>query len=277
MRYPIALKKVVHNSKYIVKNAFTNNALYLDWCKGFNNFGDILNPILVNYISEKNIINVNSRYCLSENMLAIGSILDRATKYSIVWGSGYISSKSHVLSTPKKIHAVRGPFTRKLLLEQGIECPEVYGDPALLMPKFYKPTVASKYELGIIPHYSDKHAPFLKSLAAQGVLIIDIQNPNPLKVVDQLLSCKHIASSSLHGLIIPEAYGIPTLWLNISGTLTGDKFKFKDYYASIGEELPIRYQLEENTSKEFLIANTTLKSMDIDLDKLLKSFPEELI
>lgn len=90
-------------------------------------------------------------------------------------GSGFISSSSKFKIKPKQICAVRGPLTRDLIIKQGIECPEIYGDPALLYPLFYKPTIKKKYRLGVIPHYVDQNNPLLKIFKQyQDILIIDI-------------------------------------------------------------------------------------------------------
>lgn len=55
-------------------------------------------------------------------------------------------------------------------------------------------------------------------------------------VIEQIASCDYIASSSLHGLIVAEAYGIPNLWLEISGKLLGGHFKFHDFFLSLGKD-----------------------------------------
>ena len=87
----------------------------------------------------------------------IGSIIESlANKESIIWGSGAMYGGEKVLyEKPKKVLAVRGPLTRKYLLSQGVDCPEVYGDPALLLPKIYNPLIEKKYKLGVIPHNID--------------------------------------------------------------------------------------------------------------------------
>jgi pyruvyltransferase len=54
--------------------------------------------------------------------------------------------------------------------------PEIYGDPALLLPKYYLSKVKKKIRVGIIPHYVDKNNPWIKKISKEeGVLILDIK------------------------------------------------------------------------------------------------------
>ena len=251
-------------------------SLFLDWSKTEHNFGDILNPFLVSHLTDFNIINTNSRYTYYPHLLAIGSILDRATSLSSVWGSGYISKDSCFISKPKKIYAVRGPLTRQKLIKQGVECPEVYGDPALLMSRFYPSHKQKRFKLGILPHYSDKLNTFLPLIQDDRVKVIDIQNPNPLKVIDEICSCECLASSSLHGLIIADSYQIPSVWLKFSNKLVGGSFKFHDYFQSIGSNVKDPYVVTSDIDPKALIASCRLRKLDIDLELLMKSFPNSI-
>lgn len=207
------------------------------------NWGDALNPVLIQKISGKTpLIATKYTYHIKSGPVysAIGSVLERANTNNcghgnlVVWGTGFISSQGRLKVQPKKICAVRGPLTRELLLKQGYECPEIYGDPALLCPKFYRPESRKRYKLGIIPHYVDKnHAAINNFQNNPDVIIIDILG-GIRNVVDQICSCQKIASSSLHGIIAADAYGIPSTWIKFSDNVVGNGFKFFDYFKSVG-------------------------------------------
>ena len=101
------------------------------------------------------------------NYGCIGSLIDMGlfNSHTIIWGAGTIAGTAKLHYKPLKVCAVRGKLTRKYLLEQGIDCPEIYGDPALLLPKIYQPKVEKQYKLGIIPHYVDQENPLLGELS----------------------------------------------------------------------------------------------------------------
>lgn len=65
--------------------------------------------------------------------------------------------------------------------------------------------------------------------------------------VDQLCSAERVISSSLHGIILAESYGIPAvLYLpeEVKGNLT--LYKYRDYYYGTGRyEFPIAKTIQE--------------------------------
>jgi len=268
------------------------------WYKGKRNFGDDLNPALIKYLSGSEPIfikpkkfslidrarpriikyfpladklwNVKTQKSDEDIYVVIGSILTYADRNTNVWGPGFISEYSRVKERPKKIYAVRGPLTRKILINQGIECPEIYGDPALLYPMFYKPHIQKKYSLGIIPHSAEKNI-FWSKYMDQDVLIIDIGS-GINNVVDSICSCECIASSSLHGIIAADAYSIPSIWIKISDRVIGDGFKFMDYFASVGRtEMPLI--INNNTTFQDIYNKFSDYELDINLDKLINACP----
>jgi pyruvyltransferase len=232
------------------------------WYNEDNNWGDKLNPILIQHISGQKVI--YTKKAGHFKYIVVGSILHYADDKSEVWGAGLISSNHKPRGNPK-IHAVRGPLTRKRLLELGHDCPEIYGDPALLYPRYYNPKIEKKYELGIIPHYKDKENSWVRN--KKGAKVIDIQGPLN-KVVDEVCSCEAIISSSLHGIIMADAYGIPGYWVKLSDKLVGGDFKFRDYCMSVGREPIALILTNTNIEEQFFDYK-----INIDLGKLMNACP----
>ena len=88
-----------------------------------------------------------------------------------------------------------------------------------------------------------------------------------------MLEVENVISSSLHGLIIADAYGIPNARVNISNKLIGGDFKFKDYCMSVGREIDLGFQLYKNTTLKEISELHFNKKIDFDSNKLLNSSP----
>lgn len=243
---------------------------------GGQNWGDALNPLLIKQISGREAIFANELINIGNEDVysVIGSILENIPKKNlVVWGSGFISSSGSFKKKPREICAVRGPLTRSLIIKQRVECPEVYGDPALLYPLFYQPQVKREYKLGIIPHYADKNNCLLNRFKNHpDVLLIDILS-GINKVVDDICRCECIASSSLHGIIAADAYSIPSLWIEFSDQIKGNGFKFHDYLDSVGrlEDNPIK--ITNKTTFEDIYSQFYKYKIDVDLINLIEACP----
>lgn len=204
------------------------------------NYGDLLSRYLAEKISNKSIKWVHPKkqpwYKWNKvNYLSVGSIIHHATPKSIVWGSGIIDQEQKVASAD--FRAVRGPETRKYLIEQGMDCPSVYGDPAILMPRFYNPTIQKKCKIGLIPHYNDYKKVAGQYTDQKDIIVIDLMTLDVEATTDLVLQCEHTISSSLHGMIISHAYKIPSVWVEFSNKIFGDGIKYIDYLESI--DLPL--------------------------------------
>jgi|TARA_R110000822_G_scaffold288991_3_gene410250 pyruvyltransferase len=233
------------------------------------NWGDELNKTLVNYLSGSE---VHYGTHVDKHYLCIGSILRLANKNSIVWGSGFIKENEKAEGEGLFL-AVRGPLSRNKLLDQGFSCPQIYGDPALLLPRFYNPPITKKYKLGIIPHYIDQDNEWLDQFKDNpSVNIINILNPNVLEFVDEIKKCEVILSSSLHGIICGDAYGIPSYWIELSDKVIGEGFKFRDYFLSVKRSKRSNYYINISTFKLNKTKFYDYK-IDIDLDLLYQSCP----
>ena len=231
---------------YLFRHAIIVNG-YVDdhtW-KGIRhrNWGDDLNYYFLKELTGRPIVFYHNfklaKLLHLNNYLCIGTLLD-AVNYSnantIVWGSG-VSGQERTFIHPERIKAVRGFKTKEFCDRYKVECPNVYGDPALLLPLIYKPSVKKRYRLGIIPHVIDQKHPVISELKekySNNVLIIDLANYRKwTDVIDQICSCERILSSSLHGLIVSDTYQVPNCWIELTGNISGGYYKFYDYASSV--------------------------------------------
>jgi pyruvyltransferase len=161
-------------------------------------------------------------------------------------------------------------MTRENLMNNSISCPEIYGDPGLLIKKYSSPVSIKKYKLGLIPHKSEKNLNPLKDFSKiPEVKIIDIENTK--NFLNDLNSCEKIASSSLHGLIFSDSFQIPNIWISLSDKIDGGQFKYLDYYSSIyksdiSKMKPI--QVTSASQYQTILKSAFVKGIDLDLDLL---------
>jgi glycosyltransferase involved in cell wall biosynthesis/Tfp pilus assembly protein PilF len=189
------------------------------------NFGDTLTPIILDHFLKEPIAPAGKDD--SGKILAAGSILQYLRKDDVVWGTGVIQRKAIRPPEGVKFLAVRGPLTRGMI---EAEVPKIYGDPAILLPLIYHPRVEKTHKIGLVPHYVDK-----LQVKVDGEKLIDVR-ADWKKVIEEILACEMIVSSSLHGIIVAEAYGIPAIWAKYSDGLVGGELKFQDYFLGTGRQ-----------------------------------------
>ena len=232
---------------------FSSNVIRLFWWneiklqgKSRENYGDLLGKYLVEKISKKEVIWTNPKVFSLFNKLifvTVGSVLANVNKRCVVWGSGIISREQQVMRA--KFLAVRGPQTRDCLLKQGYDVPKKYGDPALLLPNFFNPTIEKQYKIGIIAHYIDYKIVSQYYKNDNDILLIDLMTNDIEETTHEFLKCEKIMSSSLHGIIVAHAYGIPAIWQKFSNNIFGDDVKYQDYFESVEIEHYIPSVLSE--------------------------------
>ena len=241
--------KIIDNkTTIVVYNSFNNESK--------NNFGDAVNNIFWNKITNKNINYKsikNNNYYKNIHFITTGSIMHLLNNKSIILGTGCISDDIKYIPKYKPIVviSVRGPLTRNVLLNNGINCPEIYGDPLIMMPCIYDKYKSIKDNvIGIIPHYKDKNNKLINILKKNlennnlTVKIIDINiGSNYKKLIDEINNCKYIISSSLHGIIMGVVYNKKTIFLEFSNKVIGNKFKFYDFFKSLDINYSYRYSI----------------------------------
>lgn len=280
--------KLCNNIKLIFRPVLINGFVYYQKDKvRHENWGDDINYYFLKEIVQRPILIYNGISLANrlrlKNYLVIGSTIDMLCKKNTeIWGAGIIDGNKLIRCKPQKVYAVRGPLTRKKLLDHDIECPEVYGDPALLISRYYKPKVPKKYLYGFIPHRSNLER--IDDITVDGglisertdILVIDLSKYDKwTDIVDQICGCENILSGSLHGVIMAEAYGIPNLWIEFGKSLIGGHFKFHDFFLSIGRDrenpyIIKDYKLHINDIKKEL---SSWQPGNINLQPLIDSAP----
>jgi len=196
------------------------------WLQKDRNFGDILTPYILDFFN----ISYEHSSIDEAQIICIGSIARHARDGQLVLGSGIINGRKEKLNPNAIYKFVRGPYTRQKVLDRNGVCPEIYGDPAMLLP-LVCPEEEKEFSVGIVPHFVDYN--YVKE-KYPNYKIINVVNDNPLEVAREISKCRTIISSSLHGIIAAHAYGIPAAWVKFSNNVKGDDVKFRDHYASLG-------------------------------------------
>lgn len=237
--------------------------------KKAENFGDYLSLKIVERIVGRHVAPAITKKEMEQHkLLAIGSILILANEGDVVWGTG-MNGKRMDLSLYNfenlDVRAVRGPLTRNFILNNfNIDCPEVYGDPALLIPYLFpefKKKKNPEHEYVVIPHYTEEYL-FPKCLFPNAVYPTESWD----EVIKKILNSKFVISSSLHGLVIAEAFGIPARYLRLSEH--EPLYKYHDYYSGTN-----RPHFDYATSVEDALEMGGEPPQACDLKKLYQSFP----
>lgn len=248
------------------------------------NWGDDMNVFLAHLWFNKRVVCYNTSVLSwltgRKNYALIGSILQSANRNTIVWGSGLLYENDYPREQPQKIYAVRGPLSRAVLMAHGLSCPAVYGDPILLMPQYYRPITTKKYRVGIIAHMNDEADELLKAyqLHHTDIHLISMAHYHRWQdVIDQIVACEYVLSSSLHGLILSDAYGIPNTWIEFHRQERDKAFKFLDYFASVARptKKPVIIQSISDI-EEVLELKQSYRPIAIDLQPLIDSCPFQL-
>lgn len=218
-----------------------------------HNLGDSLAIPICEFFLEKRGLRLDQPVNGKRQFFSIGSGGLSSFADGTLWGTGTLFDglrgawwEKYWDANHRKldIRAVRGPLTRQIFLKLGHNCPEIYGDPGILMPLIYTPEHIDKNHLneyGIVPQHVNetevrKYIPEDK--------IISMNTNDYKNVIDKICSCKMIYTSSLHGIILAEAYGVPAVFYR--GLPNIIDHKYKDYYASTGRfDVPMASTLVE--------------------------------
>ncbi len=232
----------VHRDEMILNNHSHKtepNQVNLHWFKYpgtvGDNLGDYLATVVYEYMLKRKNIPLDAKVSETRHLLGIGSVLSQGYQDATVWSSGLILEKSFKLKLLLKIkkldiRAVRGPLTRKVLIKAGQKCPEVYGDGAILMPYIYQPeNITKKYNISLVAH---RDFP-IELDNTQDIHKINIKTIDYKSFIDEIVASNLVISTSLHGIILAETYGVPAIW--VKNERVG-VFKFYDWYGATNRD-----------------------------------------
>lgn len=215
----------------------TSNLKYYYWghpiIKNCYNFGDLVTPHLMNHYCKAGTV-APATSIDDANIISTGSIIHhvRQDKKVVILGSGLLLDGVRKMPNAK-VYSLRGQLTKERL---GITQDIPLGDPALLLPRVFpmeKKNDANR-PVGIVPHYVHFDDPALDKYRVDPRYRLINTRAEPRSVAQEMCACSYIISSSLHGLIVADAYGIPNIRLIMGIELCGGDYKFNDYYSAVG-------------------------------------------
>lgn len=214
------------------------------------------------------------------NMVGAGSVLDVLPQtgfQGVVAGSGKLQATTHTDLRYAKVLGVRGRLTAADVKLTTFDRPNlVLGDPGLLANELTYVSRTEQIEIGVVPHWSDTELYPKEVAAAQRggyiqPVLIDVAG-DPLEVIAQIGSCKKIVASSLHGLIVADAFGIPRRAEQFPAMKTnkweGGDFKFRDYASVLNQ--PIEWGVRQYAPR------ATVERIQYELFDMLRALPNAL-
>ncbi len=268
-------KRFLRKAKCL-KGSIQGNLVNLYWFERVPNFGDLLTPFLLKHYG---LTSINSSL-KSADVVALGSVLqDIPEEFSgFIIGSGLIRDMERRFPNAR-ILAVRGRLTRERI---GADKNIPLGDPGLLVPMLFTKKPQKKYVLGLVPHFVDKDDERINRIYASypnDVTIIDVQR-KPKAVISEIRQCQYVLSSSLHGLITADAFGIPNTWICLSDKVIGSGFKFHDYVSAFDSHIEPNFitgqERLSNLIKLTKIRGNNLNEIQNNLDNAFRVMAAEI-
>lgn len=249
----------------------------LYWMRGggrrsadLKNFGDWLSKDVVEFVSNREVVWAPAKQA---DLLAIGSVAMRINKIPFyrlkplyIWGTGSFGRKLKPFRN-LQVTAARGKLSREIL---GAADDTPLGDPGLFAREIWSPAKTSRKVGLMLNEIEQEYASLIPDR-------FDILSPmgEPREVIRKLSGFDFIVSSSLHGLVIADSYGIPSRWLKIGL----DDFKFLDYYSAFPgrKVLPPASLKDLQTFKEADV-ETFFNTVNFDMEGMLQglraAFPD---
>lgn len=216
------------------------SALKVFWYRAEANFGDALSALVAEQVSGRAV-----EWAARDraDLFGLGSLMTMVANghggprlpKPVVWGTGCMGPVSRDFLEHVEVVAVRGPRTAEILGLSGVP----YGDPGVFAADVVGTLPVREDRVGVVPHLTMRtHPGLLAAVEADPRLtLIDPATSDAAAVVRQIAGCAYILSSSLHGLVVADACGVPNRWIDPDGIHGHARLKFFDYAESVGRDL----------------------------------------
>ena len=194
-----------------------------------------------------------------------------------VWGSGAMLADSSIRWPQEPIyHAVRGKLTAGRL---GKAAPEKLGDPGILAARLLDRRPEVDAQVALVPHFVDEH--HVQQLELPPHWKVAHPDRDAIATIGAIAASELVISSSLHGLITADAFGIPCIWARSHHDLyKRSDYKFHDHASVRGASFnaPLGYEELAGRSVSELQGMATTAARDVDewANSLIAAFPDEL-
>lgn len=253
-------------------------------------FSDEIGPWLLEAITGRPAYNTIGQPNADGALITAGSLITGMQRPDMtIWGSGLSAPLSEKAikrlqdREPREILAVRGVRTRNQLIKHlGWDVPEVFGDPALLMPYVLQPGERpnDRSGLSVVPHHAHGHILTEELVGRCGGHHVDVQRPAEV-VTEEIAQSDLVVSTSLHGIVLAQAYGIPWVWLHIADKgLTGERFTFSDFFTTLEKSEVASVSVTAEVAAELDLAKVasmaTLPGSKFDPLALVEALPYDI-
>jgi pyruvyltransferase len=204
-------------------------------CGAGRNFGDQLTPLLLAHFG----IPFSHAPGPEADLVMVGSVLSAVPNYwrGTILGTGFIQAGMKRDLRRARAIACRGEWTRRAAR---LPPSTPLGDLGVLAPLLADGRTSPPVPQLVLAHYVDhdliEHHP--------GAAVIPI-TAEPAAIIAAVTAAGVVFTSSLHGLILADALGIPHVWEK-HADVRGDGFKFADYASALDEVIrPGRERLSD--------------------------------
>jgi pyruvyltransferase len=198
---------------------------------GNGNFGDLLTPLIL----RRHGVEVEWSEREDAELFGAGSIAELIPPgfTGFVLGTGSMFGDPIEIASARVL-ALRGALTARVA---GLH-PPLLADLGLLAPDLLPRWPHRDVALGTVRTGGDPRPPM--------GIHLDPEAGDPVGLIEAASRCERIVSSSLHGLVLADALGIPNMWDPYPAVDAGAGFKYRDYASAYGERIePYRWRLAD--------------------------------